>query len=304
MGQPSFLALAFSTLALGAIACSSDDSSSTSEAISSFCGSFVSAQTFSCCSAQDRASGVFLLRYRFDSQQECISALSLQLAQSNGYQAFDAKAAATCLSYLNGRRCGIDPTADVETAEETAGCGRVLGGLRDVGEACVNQEDCKPGLFCPSSKDTGSAFCTQPATSNQDCYGQQAGSVDHPACGSGLLCIFQGENPDGCPSPPCLEYTCVPPFDQGDSCSALECGQGLACTDGTCEAGGPNQAGGFCRITEHCASGLYCDIDAGTCAAQKSDGETCTVANNSLFECKGICTGTGVTGTCTSFCGQ
>lgn len=303
MGRPSFFAFAFVAAGLGAVACSSDQNA-TSEAISSFCASYMSASTFSCCTAADRSQAAFLGRYRFTSAALCESTLSQQLSQSNGHQVFDAQAASSCLAYLNGRACGTQPTASVKAAEEQAGCGRVLAGTEDVGQACVTQEDCKPGLFCPSSKDTGSAFCSKPATENQDCYGQQAGSVTHPACAQGLLCIYQGTNPDGCPSPPCDQYACVPPFEQGDACAALECGQGLACTDGTCEQGGPNPAGGFCLVTEHCASGLYCDTDAKTCAPQKADGQPCSPAKNALFECKGICAGAGATGTCSSFCGQ
>lgn len=263
----------------------------------------MNASTFSCCNATDRATGVFLGRYHYTSVDLCVATLSLQLESSNGHQAFDSGAAQSCLAYLNQRPCGTVPTTEVKAAEENAGCDRVLGGLETEGQACVTQEDCKPGLFCPSSKDTGSAFCSKPATENQDCYGQQADSTSHPACAQGLLCIYVDTNND-CPNPPCLEYACVQPFEQGDECSALECGQGLACTDGTCEQGGPNQAGGYCNVPEHCASGLYCDTDAGTCAPQKADGEACTIAKNSFFECKGICVGTGATGTCASFCGQ
>lgn len=280
-------------------ACGSDDEGGATAQIRSFCGSYVSSAAFACCSGEDRNNPNFNLRYHYRSQGECIDVLTQQSAQAEGRQGFDSAAAASCLQYLGSRSCGVLPLVDVRKAEAEAGCFRVLTGIQDEGKVCNSSEDCKPGLVCPPIKETGLSFCSKPGGSNQSCIGAQAESVDHPACAEGLFCSFVGENPAGCPSPPCLQYKCVPPYEESEPCGGTECAAGLVCKDGTCQKGQPNGVGGTCRVPEHCAEGLYCDTAAGTCAERKSDGAACSETNNRFYECKGIC----AAGTCTSFCG-
>lgn len=298
------LSLSVFGIAALVVACGSDDSGGTSALIRNFCASYSASPTFSCCTADDRENSNFGLRYRFASQASCVDSLSQQASQAEGRQGFNNDAASSCLSFLNSRACGTLPLADARKAEQAAGCYKILSGIQKEGQNCIASDDCEPGLVCPTIKETGLSFCAKPATTNQDCIGAQAESADHPACAEGLFCQFISENPAGCPSPPCLIYKCVPPFEEGDPCSGTECATGLVCKDATCQKGAPNGAGGSCRIAEHCAEGLYCDGNTvttpGTCVARKASGEACTVANNTLYECKGICAG----GTCAGFCGQ
>lgn len=286
--------------ALVAVACSSDDTGSATAQIRGFCASYAASPAFSCCTADDRKNPNFRLRYHYGTQAECADILSQEAAQASGREGFDGAAAQSCLDYLNTRPCGTLPLTDVNTAEQKAGCSRVLVGIQDEGQGCNTTSECKPGLVCPPIKETGLSFCSKPAGFNQDCIGEQASSIDHPACQEGLFCSFVGVNPAGCPSPPCLDFKCVPPFDEGEPCSATECAQGLVCKDGTCQKGQLANAGESCKVPDHCADGLYCDTTAGTCAQRKADGEPCTEANNRLYECKGVCVG----GTCAGFCGQ
>lgn len=281
-------------------ACSSDDDMSVNAQIKSFCNSFASAPAFSCCTAEDRKDGAFISRYRYNSAAECADVLTNQAAQAEGKQGFDNDAAQSCLNYLNSRQCGITALRSVNLDEQKAGCARVLVGLRKEGEGCVVSEDCETGLVCPPIKETGLSFCAKPAGFNINCLGTNANSIDHPACQQNLFCEFQGENPAGCPNPPCLIYQCVPPIDEGEPCSGTECADGLTCREGTCQKGAKTAAGENCQITDQCADGLYCDPGTGSCTARKDEGVTCDVANNDRFECKGVCRN----GSCSSFCGQ
>jgi hypothetical protein len=285
-------------------ACGNDDSGGASAAIRSFCAQYVSSAAFACCNAQDKQQGQFLVRYRYSSADECADALNNQQSASNGKQTFDSDAAQKCIAYLGSRQCGITESAAVRLAEEQAGCAGILAGTADENQTCNVSEDCKPGLVCPLLKETGLSYCAKPGGFNQDCLGEQAASVDHPACQQNLFCSFIGENPAGCPSPPCNQYKCVPPFDQGESCSGTECAPGLVCKDQTCQTGSLNGEGGSCVITDHCADGLYCDPTAGECKQRLAEGAPCKVANNPIFECKGLCVGAGDTGTCATFCSQ
>ncbi|MFO0735838.1 MAG: hypothetical protein U0270_08160 [Labilithrix sp.] len=291
---------AFGLVALVA-ACSSDPEPASTVQIRNFCTSYAASPAFSCCSAEDRNNLNFRLRYRFGSQAECTDVLTQQATQAEGKQGFDAAAAESCLSYLNSRTCGTLPLANVQKEERQAGCYKVLSGIQAEGQLCSTSDDCQPGLLCPILKETGLSYCSKPASSNQDCIGDLAGSVDHPACGEDLICSFIVENPpSSCPTPPCRQYKCVPPFEKDDPCTGTECGEGLVCREFTCQSGAPGGAGAGCRVPEHCGEGLYCDTAIGKCSERKADGAPCNDALNPFFECKGICAG----GTCASFCGQ
>jgi hypothetical protein len=206
-------------------------------------------------------------------------------------------------------------------AEEQAGCGRVLRGNQGEGAPCNVEADCKTGLFCPSTKETGVANCAKPAAINQTCYQQQVDSTDHPACQDGLVCLFNTQVTQ-CPVPPCPEYRCVPRVaanddpKQAEACTGTDCagGKSVVCTDLStapgpsshqfvCKNGGSlGAAGAGCNVTEQCATGLYCDTTKGVCAQQKANGQSCNPANNtSIFECQGTC---GAGNVCVSFCGK
>jgi hypothetical protein len=294
---------AFAAIALSAC---SDDEASTDPRIVKYCRDLFASPAFSCCSAADKNDRQFAVRNKYGSAGDCADQLGRTLTEGEGRRAFDAEAASSCLAYLGSRTCGAAPTSASQAAEEKAGCSRIVDGTREEGQPCFVQKDCKPGLFCPPLKDSGSSVCTAPAASNEACLGTQPfGVVDHPACQRGLFCELTGENPDGCPSPPCNQYHCVPYGEEGDPCTALDCAEGLACRDGTCKKGPPSAAGGSCRSTEHCADGLFCDPNTGQCAARKAAGAACrdVIEANSIFECKGVCQAEGDgTAVCAAFC--
>jgi hypothetical protein len=298
-------ALAASMLMLLVGSACSSKADGTDAAIRQYCDSLLASPAYACCSAADRADGQFVARNRYSSAGDCSAQLLLATGQNKGRRAFDAAAAASCLGYLSTRACPVLPTSAVRIAEETAGCNRVVVGVQDEGKPCDTSEDCSVGLFCPPVKDTGVSACARPAAATQSCLGDLAlHAIDHPPCQPGLFCQLIGENPGGCPSPPCLDFRCVPFFEEGEACTGLECAAGLACNDGTCRKTGPSAPGAPCRLTENCAEGLYCDPN-GACEPRKRAGEACRnpADSNAAFECKGICSGEGPS-VCVAFCGS
>lgn len=293
----------FGAVVFAFAACSDDPETGPSVEVRKFCQDLFASPAFTCCSDADRQERQFAVRYRYASADDCASQISQALGASEGRQRFDGRAASSCLSHLSSRQCGVTPTAEVRRAEDEAGCNRILVGLQDEGQQCVKSEDCKLGLVCPPSKDTGTSSCVKPAAINQGCAGPST-SVDHPPCEQGLTCAFFQQNPE-CLSPPCLEYRCVPFAEEGEPCTGLECAEGLSCREGVCSKEGPAPEGKACRILEHCAEGLYCDPDSGRCAPRKDAGGSCRNNGNAIFECKGICKQTSDgPGTCASFCGS
>jgi hypothetical protein len=172
----------------------------------------------------------------------------------------------------------------------------VMSGTQAEGQTCDISDDCKPGLVCPRVQETGASTCTGPAAANQTCVSAQP-SVGHPACAPGLYCALVGENPS-CITPPCPDYRCVPPLEEGERCVGLECASGLSCNDGKCSKAGPTPVGGSCSLTDHCAAGNYCDPSTAKCTARKSTGAACTDSGNFAFECNGLCSN----GVCVAFC--
>ncbi|MBX3231696.1 MAG: hypothetical protein KIT84_23280 [Labilithrix sp.] len=311
------LPLSAAALTLLVAACNGDEGSPTSAAIRSFCTRYADASAFACCSAEDRAEPSFGARYRYATANDCINVLTAQEASAEGRQAFDGAAADSCIAHLSSRQCGIPVTQAVVRAEQEAGCGRVLVGRAAEGQQCQSSDDCAIGLVCPPIADTGSAVCAKPAPAGQECNGQQVASIDHPGCADGLSCFFVGENPAGCPTPPCNVFKCVLPFEEGDQCAGNECADGLVCKFVPADPGNPGDVDAFrcvrgqpagvgerCLAFEHCAQGLYCDTGAQQCAERKTDGADCRIGNNPLYECRGNCKGTGDFGTCASFCGN
>ena len=293
----------YGAVVLAFAACSDDSGSGPSAEVRKFCQDLFASPAFSCCTDADRQERQFASRYRYASADDCAEQISRALGASEGRQRFDGQAASSCLSHLSSRQCGVTPTAQVRRAEDEAGCNRILSGQQDEGQQCVTSEDCKVGLVCPPSKDTGISSCVKPAGFNQGCIGPST-SVDHPPCEPGLTFVFFQETLE-CPSPPCIEYRCVPFSEEGEPCTGLECAEGLSCREGVCSKEGPTPEGKACRITEHCEEGFFCDPALGQCAPRKNAGEECRNNGNAIFECKGICKQTSDgPGTCVSFCGS
>ena len=308
--------LALTTLGAFAFALSAGCKSSgatTEDDIRQYCQNLFASPAFACCSDADRAARQFAVRNKYASAADCTNQLLQAVSESNGWRTFDPGAANGCLGYLASRGCNVTPTSALRIAEQKAGCDRVVVGLQAEGKGCDSSADCKVGLFCPPIKDTGSSTCAHPAAATEACLGTLPPfEVDHPPCQPGLFCSLLGQNPDGCPTPPCLDYRCVPFYDEGEACTGLECGPpattGLYCLDGFCRKNGPSPAGGPCRVTEACGDGLFCDPDQnlGTCVPRKTAGQPCrNSADPELgLECKGICRGGGQgSGVCASFCG-
>jgi hypothetical protein len=306
--QHAARAFLFSVAVLSVLvgACSDDDPPGASPEMRKYCQDLFASPAFACCSAADRSERQFAARHRYQSPEDCASQLALANTSSEGRRVFDSGAAASCLSHINTRTCGAAPTTTVRAEEEAAACGRVMAGQQAEGQACTAHEDCKEGLFCPPLRDTGLSFCSKPAPVNQGCVGSlPKRSVDHPACEPGHICTLIGENPAGCPLPPCLIFQCVPFAEENEECTGAECGDGLLCLDGFCRKSGPSPAGGPCRLPEHCQDGLYCETSVGQCAAKKAAGEPCRSTTNALLECKGFCQGASETsGVCVAFCGS
>jgi hypothetical protein len=277
----------------------SDDESETDAQIRGFCGSLFASRGYACCKESDRQSGAFPARYKYANEDDCYAQLNTQLTAVEGRRTFDPRAAASCVAYWGGRACGVSPTVKVRQEEEKAGCDRIIAGLGEEGKPCDSQGDCVPGLFCPPIKETGTSACSTPGRSNDSCNGFQSTSAEHPACEPGLVCELTGENPAGCPTPPCYQFNCVPLQGPGDPCQGLDCAAGLSCRAGICTQSGPSPAGTGCQITDQCEDGLFCDPGSGTCAPRKAAGQACRPANNPRLECKGFCSEAGV---CTDFC--
>lgn len=298
----AFLGLA--SLVITAPACSDDDAWGPGPQLAKFCQDLFASSAFSCCSAADRQDPQFGIRHRYADQANCEAKLHAQLSAMQGHAAFDGTAASKCLAHLaKGSSCGALPTADIQTAEDDAGCNSLLVGTQALGQTCSTSDECAKGLVCPPPKATGGSTCVKPAPINQACTGMQT-TKDHPPCEEGLVCELIDQTSE-CPAPPCTNYQCVAFGLEGDPCLGLECKAGLACKNGTCTAGGAGAEGDSCRRIEHCGAGLYCDAATGTCAARKAAGEVCAIAGNATFECQGTCkesSGGQGEGTCAAFC--
>jgi hypothetical protein len=296
---------------VGSIVACKSTPDGTDAAIRQYCDSLLASPAYACCNDADRAQRQFTVRNRYASAADCADQMLRAVSENTGMRAFDPQAASKCLGYLQSRGCNPTPSSAIQIAEEQAGCNRVIVGVQGVGKPCDTSADCQVGLFCPPVKDTGVSACARPAAATEACNGDlPIFEVDHPPCQPGLFCSLIGDKPEGCPTPPCLDYRCVPFYDEGEACTALECGSGtgLACLDGFCRKGAPSQAGGPCRLTEHCADGLFCDPNAngGSCVARKTAGAPCrsTTDPSLVLECKGLCKGPGDgPGVCGAFCG-
>jgi hypothetical protein len=279
-------------------ACKKDDPTQDDQ-IRQYCDDLFASPAFACCNGADQAQRAFAARHGYTSSSDCADQLLRAAGQSQGRRVYDAKSAGTCLGYLAARPCKTLPTSAVRAEEEKQGCNRVVIGTQGLGKPCNTSEECALGLFCPPVKDTGTATCTRPAAATESCFGDQGVTAsDHPYCQPGLFCSLVGDNAGGCPTPPCLDFRCVPFFEEGEPCTGLECAAGLGCADGFCRKGAPNTQGSPCTVSEFCAEGLYCDPNH-LCSPKKNKGEACrNVAD--AFECRGACDGDR----CVNFCGQ
>lgn len=302
--------LAFSVLGLGFIAfgCDTEDPNATGSSANNAVtrDAACTALASSVC-AKVQSCSAFLLELEFGDLVKCEERVALgcpsvfDLAGATTIPD-DTKACADGFSTLScedlyGRRLPAACAPPKGSLADGAACGREVqcasqyckaqGELCGVcttpsaaGEACVNGEDCEPGLDCANSK------CVLPGDENAIC-GNMA------PCKLGLACVAG---------------KCVKTVGAGESCdvAAPNCDflQGLACSSmGVCQKIKLAGSGEACGVQGtdfvFCKGSGFCKVDmganAGTCLAPAADGAACdTVAGPNCMSgalCKGnVCT--------------
>ncbi len=140
-----------------------------------------------------------------------------------------------------------------------------------VGERCLRDDECRPGLRCVSLGDPGTARCTALATSGlgEVCDGA-------PQCAAGLICLRA--------LPDVALGHCAAPGGQGDPCHDLsDCSAGRVCVGadaqlrqaGACQE--PGQEGAACSTDLDCGPPFLCDRNGLRCrrAAERGLDEPC-----------------------------
>ncbi|HTM46514.1 MAG TPA: hypothetical protein VL137_16255 [Polyangiaceae bacterium] len=192
---------------------------------------------------------------------------------------------ASCLAAVDGTvAIGDNCQSNVECAgraycDFTQTCPGKCKALELAGGACVNDDQCAPGLNC----NTTTKHCTQPAAQNEDCG---AGGAD---CATGLLCVGAMTNTPG----KCQPYAGLFAAQAGESCDLQGqqlCDLSLVCrVDSVAADGGAQEscaehvaAGAMCRASgpDICPSDEYCKIAVpgsltGRCTSKPTAGEAC-----------------------------
>lgn len=223
--------------------------------------------------------------YDGTEMQACADAVS-----ARGCDGFLQREPAECQAAIDGTvELGADCTLDAECkgqafCKATGACPGKCSALQPAGAACGSDDDCAPGLECPSD----SRLCAAPAAKGADCEGGVA-----PECGPGMLCLgaddeqgtpgecfTQEEAFTGDVGAPCafgVDTVCKPEL----SCSISLQGSSLV---GACVA--KYAAGGPCKpaFPEACPTGQFCKLPEpgagppvldGVCTALPRAGEPC-----------------------------
>jgi hypothetical protein len=162
----------------------------------------------------------------------------------------DSAAAAACLAYVDGLTC-----ADLEILDPGP-CGDLFLGTVALDGECEIDEQCIGNAYCAESKGGGCGTCTVQVADGEVC-------VDDAECIN-----------DHCR----LDQSCGPLSDVGGPCGGDDdCVGDAYCSDlDECTASVGD--GDDCTAPKECGfpfSGLYCNPDDGTCAAQSAVGEPC-----------------------------
>ena len=251
----------------------------------------------------------------------------LQEQVDAGELTYSASDAASCLDSLASLSCediGLENLGAVIDAS----CRAALHGGQDTGEACVEDIQCQPGLYCFRGSSCPGT-CQPYVSEGGDCSGGEqcapalvcangmcvmpVGEGDSctpsgiPACGPGLACDSDTNT--------CQRIFPTPSADLGDSCnpmvgsaSAVFCASGLSCAfAGEDSSGMPTfqcieanlAEGAPCPfgLPDPCGPGLYCagldltstpPVVMGTCQPIPGAGEPCAAAASPLFD-EGLC---------------
>ena len=257
------------------------------------------------CSDDDKKSSGYALTAAFAQMplEECY--FVVRDAAAAGRLAFDAGVAEKCLDAAEKNKAAQKGVhLAVPDLDEIAECKAIVIGKQDLDQACRTSIECKEPLTCIGAKEKKDGACKKVPTKVGDaCDGASLKLHDlghRPKCGPGLTCDL----PDAkTPSPICRTAVLA-----GGACQdSDQCGEGLACHAGKCDANGPADIGGACEDdADDCKDGLFCKRDkgqkAGKCATKLTAGAACS----DLFECRGECRKPAGKndGTCAAICGS
>jgi hypothetical protein len=223
----------------------------------------------------------------------------LQAGVDNGSIAYDAEAAADCLSDIAGASCDLDDQGrrDLFASDDCDGVftGTVAeGGDCYIDEQCVSevcaalpcpQECCLGacaaaaapvgvGESCLSAKCVTEAYCDDFVCAPLEAQGSPCSDDDN--CQLGLACFSLGDGPSTCQPLPAEGEACDTSFFGFGGCNSL----GLVCdpATGTCET--------WLFLGDACGPGstrcspyyLTCDAETNTCALLPDVGEPCVEA--------------------------
>lgn len=185
-------------------------------------------------------------------------------------------------------RCFGGTAADWQRSIDTAECAEFE---EDVRQARLSFDAAK-GASCNTA--LASASCGSDGLDIADCESTFTGAIaagesctESSHCADGTQCV---RTPNSCTGSCTLEM----PAGVDESCEDRSCADGLFCdfdfANGTSTCRTLGQVGAECRSTFNCAEPLWCNEEAGTCAAAMPAGGAC---NSSFRQCGGdlICAG-------------
>lgn len=205
-------------------------------------------------------------------------------AVAAGRATFDARSAASCLSFLGTASCD-ELEAWMNGSYGQASCSAAVAGKLGTGETCYSDYACASGR-CQGTLTACPFTCQTVVPLGSPC----STSV---WCEPGSYCNVL------LAAPVCQQLLGV-----GGDCSMLNaCAAGLHCTGVGTRTCQPRKTSGSCVIDEECAVGYHCA--SSSCAAWLGPGDVCTQGSNACgagLWCDG--TGTCVDGsTGTGACG-
>ncbi|MCC6217763.1 MAG: hypothetical protein IT376_23090 [Polyangiaceae bacterium] len=217
--------------------------------------------------------------------QACLDAV-----EARGCDGFLQREPAECQAAIDGTvELGGDCTLDAECkgqafCKATGACPGKCSALQPAGAACGGDDDCMPGLECPSD----TRLCGAPAAAGEDCEGNVA-----PDCGPGLICL--GADDEQSTPGKCSTQAAAFVGDVGDPCAFgvdTVCKTQLSCAisfdagsiGGTCVA--KYASGAACKpaFPEACPQGEFCELPTpgagppvldGVCKPLPKAGESC-----------------------------
>jgi hypothetical protein len=231
----------------------------------------------------------------------------LAAAQAAGSGFYDGKKMQKCIDAIAAAKCGIDEALESDV------CKSAVDGLIDLGNACINDFECKGDAYCASTS-TCPGTCTaagstgDSCTRNNECAtgfycsdtnkkctkpaaaGDVCGGATGPNCDDGFFCL--GADEDTGQSGNCRAFDEVFTAEVGETCSpqgpfcvpSARCGIMAVTPSLQLECIATVASGAACRLSfpESCPNGEYCkvvpDTLEGTCTALPAVGEACAVS--------------------------